>query len=222
MTEDKLDVRTSDGVADATLVRPDGTNPGVIVLTDIWAVRPAYIDLAKRIAEQGYAVLLPNIFYRSGKPPFFQNFDFQDPKTKARAGEITAPLTPDAMARDGAAYVDGFCLANATKGAAAPSGPGPTSGSMSTLAPGQSTSIPLALPTGATTLSVLTQSTGDSARTLIVDPLGTVVGALTAPALGISTVDLPSPALGIYTIQTINNGSSSVDVLTLATPQVQR
>src|SRR5689334_14628311 len=106
MTEDKLDVRTSDGVADATLVRPDGTNPGVIVLTDIWAVRPAYIDLAKRIAEQGYAVLLPNIFYRSGKPPFFENFDFQDPKTKVRAGEITAPLTPDAMARDGAAYVD--------------------------------------------------------------------------------------------------------------------
>lgn len=106
MIEEKVEIRTSDGVVDATLVHPDGANPGVIVLTDIWAVRPAYVDLAKRIAEHGFAVLLPNIFYRSGKPPFFDNFDFQDPRTRARTGEITAPLTPDVMERDGAAYVD--------------------------------------------------------------------------------------------------------------------
>ena len=106
MTEEKVEIRTPDGLSEATLVRPDGTNPGVIVLTDIWGVRPAYIDLAKRIAEHGFTVLLPNIFYRSGKPPFFENFDFQDPRTRARTGEITAPLTPDAMERDGSAYVD--------------------------------------------------------------------------------------------------------------------
>lgn len=106
MTEEKFDIRTSDGISDATLVHPDGTNPGVIVLTDIWGVRPAFVDLARRIAEHGYAVLLPNIFFRSGKAPFFENFDFQDPKTRARAGELTAPLTPEVMASDGAAYVD--------------------------------------------------------------------------------------------------------------------
>lgn len=106
MTEEKVDIRTSDGVSDATLVRTDDPSPGVIVLTDIWAVRPAYVDLAERIAGHGYTVLLPNIFYRAGKPPFFENFDFQDPKTKVRAGELTAPLTPQAMERDGAAYVD--------------------------------------------------------------------------------------------------------------------
>jgi carboxymethylenebutenolidase len=108
MTEEKVDIRTRDGVADATLIRSDGDEPrpGVIVLTDIWGVRPAYVDLAKHIAEHAYAVLLPNIFYRSGRPPFFENFDFQDPRTKARAGELTAPLTPEAMERDGSAYVD--------------------------------------------------------------------------------------------------------------------
>jgi hypothetical protein len=52
-------------------------------------------------------------------------------------------------------------------------------------------------------------------------PAGSVVGTLNAVA-GISTMDLPSPALGIYTIQTVNTGTTSVDVLTLATPQVQR
>ncbi|HET9634350.1 MAG TPA: dienelactone hydrolase family protein [Gemmatimonadaceae bacterium] len=107
MIENKVDVRTADGVADAIFIHPDDDrNPGVIVLTDIWAVRPAYVDLAKRIADNGYAVLLPNIFYRAGKPPFTENFDFQDPRTKARVGEITAPLTPETMARDGSAYVD--------------------------------------------------------------------------------------------------------------------
>jgi len=115
MPEEKVDIRTSDGVCDARLIRPDGDehSPAVIVLTDIWAVRPPYVDLAKRIAEHGYVVLLPNIFYRSGRPPFFENFDFQDPRTKARAGELTAPLTPDAMERDGAAYVD-FLASNPT------------------------------------------------------------------------------------------------------------
>ena len=108
MSEDKVEIRTGDGTADATLIRPAGANPhpGVIVLTDIWGVRPAYVDLTKKIAGHGYVVLLPNIFYRSGRPPFTENMDFQDPRTKARVGEITAPLTPEKMERDGSAYVD--------------------------------------------------------------------------------------------------------------------
>lgn len=108
MAEQKVEIRTADGAADATLVRPggSGSGPGVIVLTDIWGVRPAYVDLAKRIAEHGYVVLLPNIFYRSGRPPMTENMDAQDPQTRARMGEITAPLTPDAMERDAGAYVD--------------------------------------------------------------------------------------------------------------------
>lgn len=109
MIEDKVDVRTPDGTADAKLVRPDAKAqlPAVIVLTDIWGTRPAFVDLASRIADHGYAVLLPNIFYRSGKAPIFDApGDFQDPKTKERIGSITRPLTPDAMERDGSAYVD--------------------------------------------------------------------------------------------------------------------
>ena len=108
MIETRIDIRMADGIADSVLVGPQGgdRSPGVIVLTDIWGTRPAFVDLAKRIAERGYAVLVPNIFYRSGKPPLFENMDFQDPRTKARMGEVTAPLTPDAMERDGSSYVD--------------------------------------------------------------------------------------------------------------------
>ena len=108
MIETNIDIRTPDGTADGVLVRPDADDrvPGVIVLTDIWGIRPAFVDLAKRIADHGYAVLLPNIFYRSGKPPFAENMDFQDPRTRARVGEISRPLTPEKMESDGSAYVD--------------------------------------------------------------------------------------------------------------------
>ena len=109
MFEDNVDVRTSDGDADAILVRADGNErlPGVIVLTDIWGIRPAFVDLAKRIAEHGYLVLLPNIFYRSGRAPVFDApGDFQDPRTREKIGGMTQPLTPQAMERDGSAYVD--------------------------------------------------------------------------------------------------------------------
>ena len=109
MTEENVDVRTPDGTADAKLIRADGNEPlpGVIVLTDIWGTRPAFVDLAKRIAEHGYAVLMPNIFYRSGKAPVFDApGDFQDPKTREKINAMTRPLTPDAMERDGSSFVD--------------------------------------------------------------------------------------------------------------------
>jgi carboxymethylenebutenolidase len=109
MIEQNIDIRTADGTADGVLVRPEGKEelPAVIVLTDIWGIRLAFVDLAKRIAERGYVVLLPNIFYRSAKAPVFPApGDFQEPRTRERIGEITRPLTPDAMERDGSAYVD--------------------------------------------------------------------------------------------------------------------
>jgi len=108
MIEKSIETPTADGIADGVLVSPDGDDgvPGVIVLTDIWGIRPAFVDLAKRIAEHGYAVLLPNIFYRSGKPPFAENMDFKDPRTKARVDEITRPITPAKMESDGLAYID--------------------------------------------------------------------------------------------------------------------
>ncbi len=40
---------------------PDGAGPwpGVVYLTDIWGIRPANQKMARRVAQQGYAVLLP-------------------------------------------------------------------------------------------------------------------------------------------------------------------
>ncbi len=109
MIEENLEIRTADGTSDTVLFHPEGARrwPGVIHLTDIGGIRPAHTDMARRLAEKGYAVLVPNVFYRTGRPPMF---DFTpamgDPRTMKRFAELAGPMTPDAAERDAASYVD--------------------------------------------------------------------------------------------------------------------
>jgi carboxymethylenebutenolidase len=105
----QIDIPTIDGTVDALLVTPDTTEslPAIINLTDGLGFRPAFAQQSKRIAEHGYVVLTPNIFYRTTKPPVFPfEPDFTSEQTLKRFNELKAPLTPDAMARDASAYVD--------------------------------------------------------------------------------------------------------------------
>jgi carboxymethylenebutenolidase len=109
MTLKHVNIRSADGVIDSVMIRPEtaGELPGVILLTDIFGYRQAYGDMAAEIADRGYVVLIPNIFYRSAKPPIFDfEVDFGTERTMNRFKEITGPLRPDAMERDAAAFVD--------------------------------------------------------------------------------------------------------------------
>ena len=109
MIEEPIEIRTPDGAADGFLIQPEreGRWPGVLYLTDIFGIRDASRGMASRLAAEGYAVLLPNIFYRNGQPPIF-NFPLKigDWRFMKRMNEIRAPLTPDAMERDLSVYVD--------------------------------------------------------------------------------------------------------------------
>jgi carboxymethylenebutenolidase len=105
----QVEIPTADGTIDALLARPDTTEmlPGVIDLTDGIGFRQAFADQSKRIAERGYVVLTPNIFYRTAKPPVWDfEPDFPSERAMNRFRELTGPLTPDSMARDGSAYID--------------------------------------------------------------------------------------------------------------------
>jgi carboxymethylenebutenolidase len=109
MIEQNLEIPAADGVTAALLVRPESNDPlpGIINLTDGLGFRPAFAEQSKRIAERGYVVLAPNIFYRVSKSPVFPfEPDFASEPTRARFNELKAPLTPAAMERDGSAYVD--------------------------------------------------------------------------------------------------------------------
>jgi len=112
MIETATEIPTPDGAADGLLIQPEkeGCWPGVLYLTYFAGIDDASRSMASRLAAEGYAMLLPNIFYRNGKPPIF-DFPFQigDARSVKRMNEVRGPLTPEAMDRDVSAYVD--CLA---------------------------------------------------------------------------------------------------------------
>jgi carboxymethylenebutenolidase len=107
-----VDVKTADGVADAYLTRPDadGEYPGVLFVIDAFGLRPRIQEMADRIAGQGYVVLAPNALYRAGRAPVLPMPDFTDPDNRAGFMQSVRPiieqLTPDAISRDGEAYLD--------------------------------------------------------------------------------------------------------------------
>lgn len=70
VTESEVTIKTPDGTADCYWVHPvSGTAPGVLVWPDIFGLRPAFRQMAKRLAETGYSVLVVNPFYRVKKAP---------------------------------------------------------------------------------------------------------------------------------------------------------
>src|SRR5215208_3843306 len=70
VTEAEVTVKTPDGNADCYFVHPaTGTAPGVLVWPDIFGLRPSFRQMAKRLAETGYSVLVVNPFYRVKKAP---------------------------------------------------------------------------------------------------------------------------------------------------------
>ena len=107
MTERKIEFRTADGVVDGYFFpAASGSGPGVIHLTDIRGNRPANREKSAWLAAQGYSVLQPNVFYRTGKEPVFDfPFVFGEERTMKRFRDITLPLDGPAQERDGLAYV---------------------------------------------------------------------------------------------------------------------
>jgi carboxymethylenebutenolidase len=111
--EEAVEIRTPDGVADGFLFHAEGErNPGVIHLTDIGGIRPAQHDMARKLSDAGFTVLMPNLFYRTGKPPLVQFPIRQSEEVNKRLAELRDPLTPEAVARDASAYAD-YLAANA-------------------------------------------------------------------------------------------------------------
>jgi len=109
MIEKQVDVKTQDGVADCELFYPSeqGTWPAVIVYTDIGGLRPVFRDMGKRLANEGYVVLVPNPFYRVSRVPVYHDpFKFGEEKTQARMEEIRTAVTAAGATRDAPAFVD--------------------------------------------------------------------------------------------------------------------
>ena len=104
-----VSVKTPDGTCDAALIHPNtGSYPGVIVWADAFGLRPAMIDIGKRIAAEGYAVLVPNPYYRMTKAPGVDTngFSFSNQADMAKLRPLMGSIgAPGAAEKDAAAFV---------------------------------------------------------------------------------------------------------------------
>jgi carboxymethylenebutenolidase len=109
MVQEEIEMPMAAGSADAVVYRPEGERqlPGVLHLTDIGGIRPAYHDMARKLAAQGYVVLMPNVFYRTSRPPVLERKPGDSEEVfRKRFAELTSPLTPEAIESDAAIYVN--------------------------------------------------------------------------------------------------------------------
>lgn len=100
-------ITTPDGTADAYFVAPgEGKHPAILIWPDIRGLRPAFRQMADRLAGEGYAVLAVNPFYRAAKSPVVQpGDDFADPAIRERLSGYARMLSRAAVQSDAKAHL---------------------------------------------------------------------------------------------------------------------
>lgn len=102
-------ITTSDGTCPITLAMPEGTGPwpAVVMYPDAGGARQTFADMAKQLADFGYVVLVPDVYYRDGDwKPFDMTTVFSDQGERNRLFGMISKVTPDIMASDATALFD--------------------------------------------------------------------------------------------------------------------
>jgi len=102
-------VTTADGSCPVRLFTPEGQGPwpGVVMIPDAGGVRQTFVDMAAHLADFGYAVLLPDVYYRHGDwAPFDMKTAFTDDNERKRLMSFIGSIRPENWASDAAAYFD--------------------------------------------------------------------------------------------------------------------
>ena len=121
VVEKDVEIKTPDGVADAALYYPEGAGswPAVLVWPDVISLRPVFRDMGRRLAAEGYVVLVPNLYYRVKRAPVVEGaFNFANPDDRAKLTPMRASVTPEGTDRDAIAYMaflDGLPQTDKTK-----------------------------------------------------------------------------------------------------------
>ena len=109
IVETEVEITTPDGTCDAAFIHPRaGAHPAVLIWPDAFGLRPSMRAMARRLAADGYSVLVPNPFYRILKAPFTDasNFSFQNPDDMAKIRPLmTSASGPGNPEKDATAFV---------------------------------------------------------------------------------------------------------------------
>src|SRR5262245_15952101 len=109
--EMNVEIKTPDGTCDAAFIHPaSGAHPAVVVWPDAFGLRPSMREIAKRLAAEGYSVLVPNPFYRVAKAPVLgddaSNFNFGDQAQRAKLTPLMGSINAEGAAeKDAAAFI---------------------------------------------------------------------------------------------------------------------
>ena len=102
--EAEINVTTPDGMCDSYFVHPSsGAHAGVLIWPDAFGLRPAKRQMAKRLAESGYSVLVVNQYYRSQRAPIVSSTNFAEVADVVRP--LMGTLNADTQMRDARAFV---------------------------------------------------------------------------------------------------------------------
>ena len=121
LTESDVKFDAPGGTLDGFFVHPaEGKHPAVILWPDIAGLRDAKKVMARRLASDGYSVLVPNPFYRSAPAPQFKDFDdFRTQGGFQKVGPWMQQNTPAALtetARAVVAWLDQQASVDTSKG----------------------------------------------------------------------------------------------------------
>ena len=110
MSGQRVDLRTADGVMDTYMFQPPGTGswPAVVFYMDAFGIRPQLDEMAQRLASNGYFVVVPNLYYRTGAfAPFDpkQVFGGDNPE-RQRFLSMIQSIDPTKIMRDTGAVLD--------------------------------------------------------------------------------------------------------------------
>lgn len=108
MSHEQISIRTPDGECPAHVFTPAGEGPWppAIIYMDALAIRPTLLDMGQRLADAGYVVLLPDLFYRYGPyAPLVPKDVFASAEARAVLGPMMRSTDGRRAAEDTAAFL---------------------------------------------------------------------------------------------------------------------
>jgi len=112
-----IDITTPDGACPAALFG-EATAPhkaGIILYMDAFGPRPALDEMCQWLSEFGYLVLLPDLFYRSGRyGPFDANTAFKDEKSGGQIRSMMGAVSQAMTQADTGAFIKALTDAGAS------------------------------------------------------------------------------------------------------------
>jgi carboxymethylenebutenolidase len=108
MAREQVQIRTQDGVCPTSVFTPagPGRRPAVIFYMDGLAIRPTLLAMGERLAQAGYVVLLPDMFYRVGPyEPMDPKKVFADKDFRKTMGHLLGANDNQRAAEDTTAFL---------------------------------------------------------------------------------------------------------------------